>query len=203
MKFLLHTLTIVLALLDRINGLRISASGQDQEKHHHSWLRELENQQSSAFAPSESGINSSIVNLITRIAIGSLVVIFLLVLILQFFWLSKLNKMILSVWTEFLQGTQLVGVYLFLPVIWKGKMLETLYFLYSIGEYVKLDKPIILSSDSASATNSTVTSGTDGKTSLYIPTTYINSIYPISSLLLMAVLLADGVVFILALFIKS
>lgn len=53
--------------------------------------------------------------------------------------------MLISVWIEFLQATQIFGVYLLLPVIWKGKLLEVLYFLSSLGEYVRLDKPIILS----------------------------------------------------------
>jgi len=110
--------------------------------------------------------------------------------------------MLVSTWVELIQHIQLFGVYLFLPVIWKGKLLEALYLLNTLGEYIHLKQPIILTSDMiTSQVNSN--SSPDNKLEVYFPSRLLNLVYPISSLLLMTVLIAHGLVFLLTLFLKS
>lgn len=137
--------------------------------------------------------SDSISGEIPRMVLGGVFLSLFLLTIVQFFVRKCLGKMVISTFVRFYQLLQLFAVYLYLPVVWKGNLLDSLIGFYQIGEFARLGSPILVQESGLN----TVATNYWGKFTIYQTPRYLNIALPITSLALISISVLHGLIFII------
>jgi hypothetical protein len=146
-----------------------------------------------AHMPLKPDLYEDISSVNARWIMGIFFLILMVFVFIQFLLKKYLGKMLISTMIVFFQAIQIYGVYLFLPVVWRGKTLSIFLGCYSQGEYVRMMKPPLIDLTKVNRIDISYW----GKLTVYFNPKFVNFVYPITSIMLVSILVLQGVSFIL------